>query len=122
MCLYLYIPSLLPSSEQQQFFNEIFRQIFTLSFDSWVTDRKPVDTGNEHQLHVGSASNINVPLYLLAAHQKTQRGHQAKSPIQFNNALSDKVDVKRFFVKIDAYRYPEDPIETNYSENKHSNQ
>ena len=47
--LYLYITSLVPSPEQQQTFNESIRQSFTLSFDSWVTDRKPVNTGNEYQ-------------------------------------------------------------------------
>ena len=48
--IYLYIPSLVPSAEQQQMFNEAIRENFTLSFDAWVTDRKPVNTGNEYQL------------------------------------------------------------------------
>ena len=30
-------------------------------FDSRVTDRKPVNTGNKYQLYIGSASNIIVP-------------------------------------------------------------
>ena len=44
--IYLYIPSLVPSAEQQQMFNEAIRENFTLSFDAWVTDRKQVNTGN----------------------------------------------------------------------------
>ena len=75
--IYLYIPSLVPSAEQQQMFNEAIRENFTLSFDAWVTDRKPVNTGNEYQLDIGSASNINIPLYLIVAHQKTQRDNPA---------------------------------------------
>ena len=71
--IYLFIPSLVPSAEQQQAFNESIRQNFTLSFDAWVTDRKPVITGNEYQLDIGSASNINIHLYLIVANQKTQR-------------------------------------------------
>ena len=68
--IYLHIPSLVPSAEQQQMFNEAIRENFTLSFDAWVTDRKPINTGKEYQLDIGSASNINISLYLIVAHQK----------------------------------------------------
>ena len=66
--IYLYIPSLVPSAEQQQMFEEATRENFTISFDAWVTDRKPVNKGNEYHLHLGSASNNNIPLYLIAVH------------------------------------------------------
>ena len=85
--IYLCIPSLVPSAEQQQSFNEAFRENFTLSFDAWVTDRKPINTGNEYQLDIGSASNINIPLYLIVVHQKTQRENPARHTNQFNNAI-----------------------------------
>ena len=101
---YLYIPSLVPSAEHRQIFNEAIRENFTLSFDAWVTDRKPVNTGNEYQLDKGSAFNINIPLYLTVAHQKTQRDNLARSPNQFNNAVFDHVVVKRYFVEIDGVR------------------
>ena len=120
--IYLYIPSLVPSAEQQQMFNEAIRENFTLSFDAWVTDRKPVNTGNEYQLDIGSASNINIPLYIIVAHQKTQRDNPARPPNQFNNAVFDNVDVKRYFVEIDGVRYPKDPVETNFSDNKYLDQ
>ena len=120
--IYLYIPSLVPSAEQQQMFNEAIRENFTLSFDAWVTDRKPVNTGNEYQLDIGSASNINIPLYLIVAHQKTQRDNPARPPNQFNNAIFDHVSVKRYFVEIDGVRYPRDPVETNFSDNKYLDQ
>ena len=114
----LYIPSLVPSAEQQQSFNEAIRESFTLCFDAWVTDRKPVNTGNEYQLDIGSASNIYIPLYLIVAHQKTQRENPPRPPNQFNIAIFDHVDVKRFFVEIDGVRYPIDPVGTNFSDNK----
>ena len=120
--IYLYIPSLVPSAEQQQMFKEAIRENFTLSFDAWVTDRKPVNTGNEYQLDIGSASNINIPLYLIVAHQKTQRHDPARPINQFNNAVFDHVDVKRYFVEIDGVRYPKDPVETNFSDNKYLDQ
>ena len=120
--IYLYIPSLVPSADQQQNFNEVVREIFTLSFDAWVTDRKPVNTGNEYQLDIGSASNINIPLYLIVAHQKTQRENPARPPTQFNNAVFDNVNVKRYFVEIEGVRYPKDPVETNFPDNKYLDQ
>ena len=120
--IYLYIPSLVTSAEQQQIFNESIRQNLTLSFDAWVTDRKPVNTGNEYPLDIGSASNINIPLYLIVAHQKTQRDNPARPANQFKNAVFDHVDVKRYFVAIECVRYPKDPIETNFSEYKYLDQ
>ena len=97
--IYLFIPSIVPSPEQQQKFNESIRRSFTLSFDLWVSDRKPVNKGNEYQLDIGSGSNINGPLYLLAAHQKTQRDKPARPPNQFNNAVFDNADVKIFLLR-----------------------
>ena len=120
--LFLYIPSLTPSAEQQQMFNEAIRESFTLSFDAWVTDRKPVNTGNEYQLDIESASNINIPLYLIVAHQKTQRENPARPPNQFNNAVFEYVDLKRYFFEIGGFTYPKNPVETSFSDNKYLDQ
>ena len=120
--LYHHIPSLVPSPEQQRIFNESIRRKFTRSFDSWVTDKKPVKTGNEFQLDIESASNINILLYLVAVNQKTQRGDPARPPNQFNIAIIDKVHVKRCFIKTDGIRYPEDAIGANHSENNYLDQ
>ena len=116
--IYLYLPSPVPSAEQQQIFNESIRENFTISFDAWVTDRKPVNTGNEYQLDMGSASDINIPLYIIVVHQKTQRDKPARPANQFNNAVFDHVVVKRYFVEYDSVRYPKDPVETNFPDNK----
>ena len=69
--LYLCIPTLNPKSQTQLLFNESISKNFTLSFGSWSTDRKSVQTTNEYQLDVGSASNVNSTLYLIAVHQQT---------------------------------------------------
>ena len=69
----LYIPVKNPSPETEKFFNGAITKSFISSFKSWTTDREPVSNGREFQLDIGSASNINAPLYLIAAHQKTQR-------------------------------------------------
>ena len=81
----LFIPQLIPSPETQVIFNEAISQTFTLSYESWTTDRKPVDTAREFQLDISSASNINSPLYLIAAHQKTQRPDPANPAVNLSN-------------------------------------
>ena len=83
-----------------------------------MTDRKQVKTGNEYQLDIGSASTKNIPLYLIVAHQKTQRNNPARPPNQIINAVFDHVDVKRYLVEIHGFRYPKDSVETNFPDNK----
>ena len=42
----------MPPLEQQQVSIESNKKTFIISFENWVTDRKPVNTGNEYQLDV----------------------------------------------------------------------
>ena len=93
LCLYLLC--LVACPEQQQFFNEPIKKTSKLSFDFQVTDQKPTNTGNDYQLDKGSASNIIVPLFLIAQHQKTHRDNPARPPNQFNIASFDIVYVRR---------------------------
>ena len=51
-------------------FNDSYKISFTLTFDSWFTYRKPVETGLEFQLHKGSAQNINLGNFVIVAHKK----------------------------------------------------
>ena len=67
-----------PVYNNTNFFTESIKSSFVISFDSWVTDRTTVNTGKECQPDIGSASYINVPLYLTVAHQKPQRDIPAK--------------------------------------------
>ena len=76
----IYTQSCTPSRTTKKI-NESIGQSLTLSFDSWVTDRKPVITDKEYQLDIGSAPNINVPLYLIAAYQATQGDNPARPRI-----------------------------------------
>ena len=121
----LFIPQLIPSPETQVIFNEAISQTFTLSYESWSTDRKPVDTAREFQLDISSASNINSPLYLIAAHQKTQRLDAAGNALpnnRFNNAIFDNVNVRKYYSEIDGIRYPKNPVMVNYEENNYLEQ
>ena len=123
----LYIPQLIPSPETQVIFNEAISQTFTLSYESWTTDRKPVDTAREFQVDISSASNINSPLYLLAAHQKTQRPDPANpannlSNNRFNNAIFGHVDVRKYYSEIDGIRYSKNPVMVNFEVNNYLKQ
>ena len=92
-----------------------------------MTDRKSVDTAKEFQIDISSASIINSPLYLIAAHQLTQRPDPADPTINFsinrlNNAIFDHVKGRKFYAKVDGVRYPKNPIMNNYDENTYLGQ
>ena len=52
----LFIPQKLPSPETQGYLNEDISKTFTLSYESWTTDRKPIDTSKQFQIDISSAS------------------------------------------------------------------
>ena len=115
----LFIPQIIPSPETHYLFNEAISKTFSLSYESWTNDRKPVDTAREFQIDISSASNINSPLYLKAAHQKTQRVDPANpannlSNNRFNNAIFDH-EVRKYYSEIDGIRYPQNPLMVNYA-------
>ena len=123
----LFVPQIKPSPETQVIFNEAVSKTFTLSYETWTTDRKPVDTAREFQVDISSASNINSPSYLIAAHQKTQRSDPANpanilSNNRFNNALFDHIDVRKYYSEIDDFRCPKNPVMVNFEENKYQEQ
>ena len=107
----LFIPQIIPSPETQVIFNDDISKFFSLSYESWTTDRKPGDTARELQIDILSASTINSPLCLIAAHQKTQRAELADpannlSNNRFNNAIFDHVEVRKYYSERDGIRYP----------------
>ena len=121
----LFIPQIIPSPETQVYFNEAISKTFTLSYESWTTDRKNVDTAKEFQLDLSSASNINSPLYLIAAHQKTERLDAAGNRLsknRFNNSVFDEVEVRKYYAEIDGVRYPKNPVVVNFTENNYLEQ
>ena len=44
---YLIIPTIVPSPETQMMYDEALTKSFTLSFESWTTDSKPINTGKD---------------------------------------------------------------------------
>ena len=65
----MYVPIFIPDAQTQIKFNESTENLFTVSFDSWSTDRKTVITLLEYQVDIRSAQNINSPKKLIVAHQ-----------------------------------------------------
>ena len=92
------------SPETQKIFNEALKKNFTLSFESWTTYKKPVNTGKELQLNFGSESNDNAPLFLRAAHQRIEGINQDNpaenlSNNRFNKAIFEKCLLKNVVLK-----------------------
>ena len=76
---------------------------FTLSFDTWTTDRKVVRT-SEYQLVLGSVVKVKSPKYFIAAHQTAASSGVANKSKKVS--VFDHVDVRKDHVKIDGAQYP----------------
>ena len=118
--LYLFVPILTPNSETQVLFNESIKNNYTLTFDSWYTERKIVTDGGEFQVDIASSQNTNSPKYLIATHQTEDRVGTANKTN--NISIFDNVDVKKYFAEIDGYRYPKESVITNFTENDYLDQ
>ena len=81
-----------PDAQRQIMFNDSIKDKFFLSFVSWTSDRKTVDTQLECQAHFGGAQNINSPKNLIAVHQTAARiGVPKKANVV---AILDHLDVR----------------------------
>ena len=98
-------------------FNETIMKNYTITFESWYTERKKSNDGRELQVDRGSAQQINGPKYLIGASQKDAR----TTPNKANNP-ADTNHVTKYFVEIDVVRYPKDGILTNFEDNSYLDQ
>ena len=117
--LYLYVPQLIPSTTTQVMFNEAIMNNYTITFDSWYTERKISNDGRELQVDIGSAQHINSPKYLISAFQTNARTTPNKNS---NPAIFDDNHVTKYFVEIDGVRYPKDGVLINFEENSYLDQ
>ena len=117
--LYLYVPQLIPSTSTQLMFNEAIMNNYTITFDSWYTERKISNDGRELQVDIASAQGINSPKYLISAFQTNARTTPNKAS---NPAIFDDNNVTKYFVEIDGVRYPKDGILNNFEENSYLDQ
>ena len=108
----MFVPIIIPNTETEVMFKESFKNNYTITYDSWYTERKLSTVGNEIQVDIGSAQHANSPKYLISAFQIADR---VALPNKANNiAIFDDVNVKKYFCEIDGYRYPKDAILTNF--------
>ena len=118
--LYLFVPILIPNTRTQVLFNESIKNNYTITYDSWYTERNLSTDGNELQVDIGSAQHVNSPKYLIGAFPTEARiGTPNKNNIL---AIFDNVNVRKYFCEIDGYRYPKDGIITNFPENEYLDQ
>ena len=103
--LYLYVPILIPNTQTQVKFNESILNKYTITFDSWFTERKISNDGRELQVDIGNAQHINSPKYLIGVFQTQNRiGVLNKAN---NIAIFDTNHFSKYFVEIDGARYLE---------------
>ena len=95
--LYLYDPNIVPSSETQLLFNESITNNYTITFDSWYTERNISNAGRELQIDIASAQHINSPEYLIGAFQTNVRTTPNKAG---NPAIFDNNNVTKYLLKL----------------------
>ena len=117
--LYLSVPQIFPSTSTQVMFNEAIMNNYTITFDSWYTERKISNDGRELQVDIGSAQKINSPKYLISAFQTIARTTANKT---VNPAIFDDNHVTKSFVEIDGVRYPKNGVLLNFEENSYLDQ
>ena len=118
--LYLYVPILIPKSQTQVMLNESIMNIYTITLDSWYTERKISNDGRELQVDIGSAQHINSPKYIIGTFQTNAR---IGTPNKANNpSVFDTNHVSKYFVEIDWARYPKDGVLTNFEEKSYLDQ
>ena len=101
-------------------FNESLKNNYTITFYLWYAERKLSTDGNEFQVDISSAQNVNSPNYLLGAFQTLDRlgAHNKKS----NIAIFDNVIVKKYFCEKDGYSYLKDAVLIIFAENDYPDQ
>ena len=118
--LHLYVHIIIPNTQAQVMFNESKMKNFTITFDSWYTERKISNNGRKLQVDIGSAQHINSPKYLIGVFQTQNR---IGVPNKANNiAIFDTNLVTKYFVEIDGAGYPIDGVSTNFEENSYLDQ
>ena len=118
--IFLFVTKFIPGAQTQIMFRDSIKNRFTVSFDSWNTDRKTVDTQLEYQVDMGSAQNINSLKFLIVFHQTAARiGAPSKAEIV---AGFDYLNVRKYHVDIDGVRYPRDGVNNDYGLNDYVDQ
>ena len=112
--LYLFVPTLIPNTATQLMFNESIQNNYRIFFDDWFTERRVV-SDTITQIDIGSAQQVNIPIYLITAHQTAANK-------RLNISIFDNLNSRKYFIEIDSIRYPRDCVLKNYPENDYIDQ
>ena len=113
--VFLYVPAFFPDTATQRKINDSIFISFNISFDTWFTDRRVVDTGLECQLDIGSPQGVNSHKQLTALHQTAARMEVPKKANIV--AIIDILDVRNYVVENDGVGYAKEPVNVNYAAN-----
>ena len=67
------VPILIPNTATQLMLNEPNKNNYTITYDSWYTERKLSTDGNELQVNILIAPHVNSAKYLIASFQTAHR-------------------------------------------------
>ena len=84
--------------------NESVKSSFTLTFDSYTTHKRVVNTALVYQLDMWSSTGIISPTYWFAYHQTGARTGVANKAN--NRAIFCQLDVRKYFVEINGLLNP----------------
>ena len=94
-------------------FDDSIKNSSTLSFVSWSTDRKTVNTQLEYQVYIGTAQNINSSKYLIVFRQTAARVGVPNEKFIF--AIFDNLNVRHYHIDINGVRYLRDGVNIDYT-------
>ena len=78
--LYLYVPKLISSVENQELFNEATQNIYKIIIDEWYTERRVI-SDTITQMDIGTSQHFSSPKNLIGAHQTRTRAKKKHSHI-----------------------------------------
>ena len=120
--LNLYVRSLIKNTQTKVLFNEPVMKNYTITFDSWHTERKISNDGRELQVDIGSAEHNNSPnpKHPIGVFRTQNR---IGVPNKANNIeFFDTIYVTKYSVETDGVRYLRDGVSTNFEENSYLDQ
>ena len=89
-------------------FNDSINNNFTLSFDSWTTNRRMiVNTGLQYQVDIGSFERHHFT-EIINSSSSNRSSRSGASNKASNIAIFHNLDVRKYFVENDGIRYPRD--------------
>ena len=92
-------------------FIETIQMIYRIIYDDWSSERRLV-TDSIHQIDIGSTQSVKSRKNLFCSHQTAIRLN-APNENEFISFI-DHLDVRKYLLETDGYRYPADCVLTYY--------